>query len=139
MTYVYSNNENAFYPESMKESYESAGTWPDDGVLVTDDEFIEFSSTPSDGKVRGLSKGKLTWIDSPPPTNEQLIKEATDKKASILNQVNFNTQMMQTQLSLGIISDSDKAELTKWMKYAQDVKAISTDDPESIVWPEEPE
>lgn len=34
--YFYSAKENAFFPESLREQYELAGSWPDDGVEVTE-------------------------------------------------------------------------------------------------------
>jgi len=54
-----------------------------------------------------------------------------------LQSINNTTQLWQTQLALGIITDADKTTLTAWMKYAQEVQAIDTT-ATSITWPEEP-
>lgn len=32
MQYVYSTSKNSFYPVDLKERYQVAGTWPDDGI-----------------------------------------------------------------------------------------------------------
>ncbi|WP_227658106.1 hypothetical protein [Enterobacter cancerogenus] len=54
MNYWFSPKNNAFYPVALKESYEAAGSLPDDIIDVSDDIFIEFSGTPPEGK-QGLS------------------------------------------------------------------------------------
>ncbi|WP_426073631.1 hypothetical protein [Janthinobacterium sp. DSP2-3-3] len=41
MTVFYSNNARGFFPAAMRAAYESAGTWPDDGIEVsTEDEAL---------------------------------------------------------------------------------------------------
>ena len=73
----------------------------------------------------------------PAPTEEELIAEAEKQKAQILQTINETTQMWQTQLLLGIITDDDKASLTDWMKYAQQVQAVDTSK-SPAKWPETP-
>lgn len=74
----------------------------------------------------------------PAPTHEELVTEAERKKSQILLTINEITQTWQTQLALGIITDEDKATLTLWMKYAQQVQAIDTSAAPDITWPTEP-
>lgn len=74
----------------------------------------------------------------PAPTHEELVTEAERKKSQILLTINEITQTWQTQLALGIITDEDKATLTLWMKYAQEVQAIDTSAAPDITWPTEP-
>jgi hypothetical protein len=74
----------------------------------------------------------------PEPSHEELVAEAQAKKQALLSAANTYTQPWQTQLLLGIITDADKASLTVWMKYYQQVQAIDTSNPSAIVWPETP-
>lgn len=74
----------------------------------------------------------------PVPTHEELVTEAERKKSQILLTINEITQTWQTQLALGIITDEDKATLTLWMKYAQEVQAIDTSAAPDITWPTAP-
>lgn len=71
-------------------------------------------------------------------TQAELVSEAEHQKKQLLRAINDVTQMWQTQLSLGIITDADKATLILWMKYAQEVSAIDTNSAPDIVWPQEP-
>jgi len=48
------------------------------------------------------------------------------------------TQAWQTQLLLGIITDGDKASLTKWMQYIQAVQAVDVSTAPDISWPVKP-
>lgn len=79
------------------------------------------------------------WITD---TNAQLkgeVAAANEKKKSLLAEANAFTGPWQTQLMLGIISDADKASLTTWMKYYQQVQSVDTSKAPDIGWPEKPE
>lgn len=72
------------------------------------------------------------------PSKEELIAKTDEQKQQILQSVNMTTQMWQTQLTLGIITNDDKEALTAWMKYAQTVNAVDTSASPNITWPSEP-
>ncbi|RTY57950.1 hypothetical protein EKL29_10235 [Pantoea sp. YU22] len=97
---------------------------------VNDDVFesIGQDSKYVDGKViQGEPKPALLTVD-----------DAKAIKSALLAEANTNTQPWQTQLILGIITDSDKALLTTWMKYYQQVQAIDISKAPEIIWPEHP-
>lgn len=71
-------------------------------------------------------------------TPEELQAQAESKKGQLITEANKRTQAWQTQLMLGMISDEDKKSLIVWMAYVQNVQAIDTHHPESIVWPAQP-
>lgn len=139
MKSVYSPSENAIYPAFMYEDYVNAGTWPADGIEISDEDAITFNgkNQPA-GKRLGLVKGRLSWVDLPAPTQAEVVSAAESKKQTLLDNVNSRTQLWQTQLALGIITDADKATLITWMKYAQAVQAIDTSFAPDIVWPVSP-
>lgn len=68
----------------------------------------------------------------------ELIALANQTKSGTLQHVNSVTAIWQTQLALGIITDTDKVTLTAWMKYAQAVSAIDTSTAPNITWPTAP-
>ncbi|MDU4291137.1 tail fiber assembly protein [Mixta calida] len=137
--YMYSAKNNAFYPLSLKENYEAAGSWPDDGKEVGEDVFSTFTN-PVAGKTRVAGKDGLpAWEDVPPPSQEQLVSSATAQKTAMLAEANASTQAWQTQLLLGIITDTDKASLTTWMRYYQQVQSVDTSKAPDISWPAKPD
>lgn len=138
--YLYSPEEDAFYPYSMKISYEDAGSWPGNGTDVDFSTFIEFTQNTPAGKKRGSDdNGYPVWVDIPPLTQQQLIADAELLKKSLTTEANQKTQLWQTQLMLGIITGEDKASLTEWMLYVQKVQTVDTSTAPDIIWPEKPE
>ncbi|WP_277966927.1 tail fiber assembly protein [Pantoea trifolii] len=67
------------------------------------------------------------------------VSDAEAEKASLIAEANSVTQAWQTQLLLGIITDGDKASLTKWMQYIQAVQAVDVSAAPDISWPVKPE
>jgi len=72
------------------------------------------------------------------PTHEELVAEAGRQKTQTLLSISDVTQLWQTQLALGIITDTDKDSLILWMKYAQEVQAVDTSSVPDIEWPVAP-
>lgn len=140
MEYVYSAKNNSFYPVDMKDDYVAAGSWPPDGIEVSEKVFTKYVlNCPPDGKVRGAGDDGLpAWIDIPPLTKEENVAKADDNKKALINEVDSVSRAWQTQLILGIISDEDKATLTSWMKYYQKLQAVNTSDAPDITWPVKP-
>ncbi|MBW5408754.1 tail fiber assembly protein [Morganella morganii] len=75
---------------------------------------------------------------NPPVTKEQLIAEAEAKKQYLIADANQKTQLWQTQLLLGIITEEDKASLKEWMLYVQEVQAVDPSPGAAVVWPTPP-
>ncbi|EFO2293105.1 tail fiber assembly protein [Escherichia coli] len=78
------------------------------------------------------------WVTDPVEEKAAAIKEARELQAALIAEANSITQAWQTQLLLGIITDEDKATLTKWMKYIQSVQAIDINNAPDIIWPQKP-
>ncbi|HCA6337321.1 TPA: tail fiber assembly protein, partial [Escherichia coli] len=57
---------------------------------------------------------------------------------SLLQLVRDKTQLWDSQLRLGIISDENKQKLTEWMLYAQKVESTDTSGL-PVTFPEQPE
>lgn len=78
------------------------------------------------------------WVTDSAALETAQIDAAVAQKAALISAANLKTQLWQTQLMLGIISDSDKSTLTTWMKYVQAVQALDTTAAE-ITWPSVPD
>ncbi|HCR4430858.1 TPA: tail fiber assembly protein [Morganella morganii] len=136
MNYLYSPKTNSFYATSLSDEYDSAGTLPDDAFTVDDSIYIEYSRKSPAGKIRVANKNGLpAWGDIPPPTNEEQIAEAEAKKQALIAKAMQKTQLWQTQLILGIITEEDKASLKEWMLYVQQVQAVDSSLGAGVVWP----
>ncbi|HCR4155455.1 TPA: tail fiber assembly protein [Morganella morganii] len=90
------------------------------------------------GKVKEIDEKEALLIANPPPTKEQLIEQAEQQKQALIAEASQKTQLLQTQLMLGIITDEDKASLKEWMLYVQEVQAVDSSLGAGIVWPTPP-
>lgn len=106
---------------------------PEEGQTV-----IEVKAGVEAGIGYSIADGEFVAPATVTPSKEELIVEADKQKQQILQSVNTTTQMWQTQLTLGIITNDDKEALTAWMKYAQSVNAVDTSASPNITWPSEP-
>lgn len=139
MKYLYSSKNDAFYPLDLKDMYEEAGSWPDDGIEVADDVFNQFTGEPPKNQHRGGdADGLPSWIANPPPSHEDEVAVAEQQKSSLLSEAQQTISIWQSELQLGIISDEDKASLTAWISFIKAVKAVDTSNAPDIAWPIEP-
>lgn len=77
----FSASDNTFYPDEYRADYLQAGTWPDDAVEVTQEEFNTYSQSPPAGMQRGADEnGRPIWVPIPPPDLDTL---ATRQRATI--------------------------------------------------------
>ncbi len=94
-----------------------------------------------DKKIKEMHKMTAKEIDAhvnPPVTKEQHIADAEAKKQALITEATQKTQLWQTQLMLGIITEEDKASLKEWMLYVQKVQAIDVSTAPDIDWPVKP-
>ncbi|MEN4712047.1 tail fiber assembly protein [Pantoea agglomerans] len=78
------------------------------------------------------------WVTDTTAQQKGEVESAIKQKQSLLSEANSFTQPWQTQLMLGMISDEDKASLTLWMKYYQQVQAMNPSNAPDIKWPDKP-
>ncbi|MBD2812123.1 tail fiber assembly protein, partial [Xenorhabdus sp. Vera] len=112
--YIYSAKDNAFYAIELRRDYINAGTWPDDGIEVSEVLFHEFR-TPPEGKFRMAGDNGLpVWKDIPPPTPEVLQRRAESKKQYLMNTARDKIAPLQDAIDLGIATDVEQSVLTDW-------------------------
>ena len=78
------------------------------------------------------------WVTDTDASHKGAVAQADSKKAILLSEANAYTGPWQTQLLLGIITDTDKASLTTWMTYYQQVQQVDTSKAPDIDWPQKP-
>ncbi|WNJ80650.1 tail fiber assembly protein [Cedecea neteri] len=66
------------------------------------------------------------------------ISNAELKRQALLSEASNITADWRTELTLSIISDSDKEKLIAWMEYIKAAKAIDTSTAPDVSWPEKP-
>jgi len=78
MKIYYSKTTNGFYLLSLRSSYESSGTWPEDATELSDVEKSTYwNKQAPDGKQLGADgNGRPVWVDLPPPSDEEMISRA---------------------------------------------------------------
>ncbi len=141
MEFGYSKTTNAFYDMSRKDLFIEAGTWPGDVVEVEQNIADEFMQTPPSGKLRvSGDDGLPAWGDIPPPTRDKLIAIAENERQRLLAYADVVMLDWRTELMLGEISDTNRAKLSAWLAYKNEVKEVDvTIDPENVIWPVPPE
>lgn len=132
----------SFIPASWKEdgTY-SDDSWPEDAVEVSDEDAATYwRTTPPAGKMLGTINSRPVWVDIPAPGRDELLAKAERQRQQLLNQANAIMLDWRTELMLGEISDANRAKLSAWMAYKNDVKAFDvTTDVEHVNWPIPPE
>ena len=138
--YLFSPTTLGFYPSEMKDEYQRYGNLPADVIEVSDSVRDKYNFVVPDGKQLGCKNGRPAWVDIPPPTREELITAAEQVRQQLLAHADTTMLDWRTELMLGEISDANKAKLSAWMAYKNDVKSVDvTTDPEHVSWPAPPE
>lgn len=135
MKIFYSAEHNGFFSDAI-----AYNPTPVDLVEVLQETHEEFM-LGRNGKIMqpGLD-GLPSWADAPSPSQEQLIQIAETERQRLLANADAVMLDWRTELMLGEIIDTNKAKLSAWMAYKNEVKAVNvTTDPEHINWPVPPE
>ncbi|EOW0883597.1 tail fiber assembly protein [Citrobacter koseri] len=139
--YVYSPSKNAFFLVSKMAEHKLEGNWPEDGVEISDDLFIQYTSTPPDGKERGVdSDGMPCWVDQPEPTTKELIAAAESKQQQLINEANgyISSRQWPGKAAIGRLKDDELTRYNIWLDYLDALEVINTSEPQEIIWPERP-
>lgn len=137
--YAYANG--SFYPLSMRDMYEAAGSWPAVYAEVNDSVFAEFSVIPPEGKMRGTGDDGLpVWIDVPPPTQDELIAIAEAEKQRLIDEVNahMNSKQWPGKAAIGRLKGVDLEQYGIWLDYLDALEAVDISSGPDINFPTPP-
>ncbi|HFK4779078.1 TPA: tail fiber assembly protein [Citrobacter koseri] len=139
--YIYSPSKNAFFLVSKMTEHKLVGNWPEDGVEISDDLFIQYTSTPPGGKERGAGKnGMPCWVDLPEPTTEELIAAAESKQQQLINEANayINNRQWPGKAAIGRLKGEELSQYNQWLDYLDALEAVDTSSAPDIEWPNQP-
>ncbi|MDC9621380.1 tail fiber assembly protein [Xenorhabdus sp. XENO-7] len=138
--YFYSAKKNAFFPKVLMQDYINAGSWPDDGIDVSDDVYSEFvGNIPPKGKIRIAGKDGLpAWEDIPPLTQEELYRQAEVKRKQLMIYAKDIIAPLQDAVDLGINTSIEESALSEWRKYRVRLNRIDCSIAPNIEWPKQP-
>ncbi|EDN0014518.1 tail fiber assembly protein [Salmonella enterica] len=99
----------------------------------TQDAFIKEGLVP-------ITRSEAMEIINPPPTHEQLIQAAENERQRLLSAADAVMLDWRTELMLGEISDANKAKLSAWLAYKNQVNAVDINVAlnEGFNWPQAP-
>ncbi|EJB5576283.1 tail fiber assembly protein [Citrobacter freundii] len=121
MKIFYSPSLNGFLLEQTAGDYSG-----NDLIEVSQQEYEEFCAGRSDKIMQPGTNGPV-WADTPPPTRQQRLDYAERYRSSLLAHADAVTADWRTELALSEISDEDKTQLSAWMAYKRQVKAVSAE------------
>ncbi|CAI1863479.1 tail fiber assembly protein [Serratia proteamaculans] len=136
--YKFSAKTNSFYPESLREYYEEAGTLPTDLIDVTDEVYATFSGQPPEDKVRGSKKGLPAWIDIPPLSKDQAQEHARMKKQQLTDESDAIILPLERAVRLGMATNEEKVRLDAWERYSVLLSRVDVSEGLNIEWPSSP-
>lgn len=86
-----------------------------------------------------ISEEEANKIANPPPTIAQLIEQAETQKQYLIAEVQTETQMLQTKLSLKRIKPAELELLNAWLDYLDLLEAVDTSTAPDIDWLQKPQ
>lgn len=102
--FFYSPTTRGFYPADGRHMYEDAGTWPDDAIELSADEYRALFDGTRQGKLIEIGPdGRPVLTDPPPPPLDQV-------KSRAISTIN-NTY--QTQIT-SLVGNAPEAERATW-------------------------
>ncbi|HAT1515789.1 TPA: tail fiber assembly protein [Morganella morganii] len=107
--------------------FNPAGKFNESLIWIKVPESCESGWVVKDGKAK-----------QPEISQAELTEQAEERKRYLIAEATEITQLWQTQLILGIITEEDKASLKEWMLYVQKVQAVDVSTAPDIVWPVKP-
>lgn len=138
MKSVYSPSQHVIYSALFYGDYRKAGTWPEDGIEISDEDAIKFNgSNEPAGKMLDLKQGELCWVDRPEPvlTKDQVIAQAENKKRSLRSVSDSEISWRQDAVDAGMATESETASLAEWKMYRVLLMRIDTSTAPDIEWP----
>ncbi|WGM03806.1 tail fiber assembly protein [Arsenophonus nasoniae] len=102
---------------------------------------LEDDQDPNDSineEVFEITKEEAIKIANPPPTHEELVNRANEKKMHLIEEVIDKTSLLCTKLVLKRINKEEKDMLSSWIDYLDLLETIDTSKAPDINWPEIP-
>ena len=136
----YSAQTNCFYPYSLFDDYNKAGSWPGDCVEISERWYLYLLDGQSEGKkISPNQYGSPVLSDPPQPTKDELISVAETQKQHLLASATAAVAPLQDAVDLGMATEAEIAGLQEWKKYRVLLNRIDTSIAPDIDWPSLPD
>ena len=129
---VYCADSHVIYNKKFYNDYVAAGTWPLNGIDISDEDADKFSGLNEPvGKRVGMVGGKLCWVDRPKqqPTYSELVEIAEQIKSNARRIADGEIAWLSDAVSSGIASDDEISDLAFWKDYRIKVMRLDTSKP----------
>lgn len=134
--YLWSSKDNAFIPAGMTDVYKSSGWKISNFVAVESAVFDEFAGTPPDGKIRiASSDGMPAWGDVPPPSQEELVAQAEQKKSQLRAVADAEINWRQDAADAEMATEEESSALVQWKKYRVQLMRVDIAEGAKVKWP----
>lgn len=118
---------------------EITSTVPDSAVEISDAQYVALIAGQEKGKIISAdSNGMPVLVESPPPTQAELIASAEAKKAELRTKVDAEIEWRQYAVDRGIATDDESAALAEWSLYRVLLMRVDTTSAPDINWPTPP-
>ena len=135
----------SFQADSVKIAYDDSGRiwqfsddvsklWPN-GYSVAE---VDASAVPADLKPNGKWVYADGVISERVYTATEQVAIAETTRSQLIATARETINEWQTELTLGTITDDEKAQLVEWLAYIKALKAVDTSTAPDITWPDAP-
>lgn len=134
--YFFNPETKSFLPASLRDLYIESGTWPEKTIELTEDELLQFTQLPPEGKMLGVAEGRPVWVDVPAPTRDELVNIAdADRQCRIESALN-SVSLHRLKLQMGRdLSDEEKKQLGDVVDYIDSLKLTDISTAPDVNWP----
>lgn len=139
---LFSRSRIAFFDDCFKEGFDKAGTWPDDAVEITQEQYLIHSRTPPEGKMLGADKtGLPAWVDKPPLSTVEQLTMAEAKRSNLISVANayMSDRQWPGKAAIGRLKGGELAQYGLWLDYLDALYAVDASAAPDIEWPTQPE
>lgn len=131
-SYIYDVKTNGFYAISFKESYEQAGTWPETGVGITEEEHKSLLAGQAAGKIISAdNEGKPILIDAVIDYVALATEERDRRMAVITARITALTEAQDD----GDITNDELTELAALRETRTKLRRLDLTIAPNIEWP----
>lgn len=136
----FDKNSLGFYDDSLKDSYTTAGSWPDDMVEVSEEDHKIFMAGKKGYRIGSNKKGQPTWIKVT-QSKEEKQQELSEAVKIKIQEAMLSLSPLQYAVDLDIASDEEKNSLNELKTYIVNLNRLSSQGKgvDEVEWPTAPQ
>lgn len=137
--YYFSPSKCSFYPESLRDMYETAGSWPDDSYIIPLEIYQHFQNLPAGFKL-GVQDGKPIPVPVEGPSLSELAENADKIANKLIDSARRSIDVLQYGIDVGMSIEGDEEKITALKQYVVGVSRhhLQPTYPQKVIWPSHP-